>query len=353
MRLKEVVRVGYLAEKLNCRLVGDPDLIIKGISTLEDAAEDELTFVANPRYVKLVERSAAGAIIISPHLSSPSRMVRLETNEPYSAFQRAMILFFPPYMIDVDEGVHPSAVVHPSSILGKEVRVGPYAVIEEGAKVGEGSVIYPFAYIGKEVIVGEGCIIGVGAVLRRGIVLGKKVVIGDGAVIGYDGFGYASSEDGFRKIPQVGTVVLEDEVEIGANACIDRGTLGETRIARGTKIDNLVQVAHNVHIGENSAIAAQVGISGSTRIGSRVLIGGQAGLVGHIEIGDNMIIGAQAGVTKSFDIRGMISGYPARPQFQAMKVEAALQQLPQLLKRVKVLEELIKSLQEQHHTPTS
>jgi len=174
--------------------------------------------------------------------------------------------------------------------------------------------------------------------------VGNRVVIGDGTVIGFDGFGYAPSEAGFEKIPQVGAIVIEDDVEIGANSCVDRATIGTTRIGKGTKLDNLIQIAHGVHIGENTVIAAQTGISGSASIGSGVMIGGQAGFAGHIEVGDRMMVGAQAGVTKDWDIKSLISGYPARPHGEAMRIDASSNQLPELLKRVKALEEEVSKL---------
>lgn len=354
MRLPNSITTQELARLIGCQLVGKKDLILKGINTLEEAGPDELSFVANPRYTRVLSQTQAGAVIVSPDVASPPHITRLESENPYLAFQKATAVFFPPYEIPIEEGIHQTAVVHHSAKLENGVRVGAFVVIESGVCIGEESVILPFAYVGKDVTIGSKCIIGVRAVLRQRVSLGNRVVIGDGTVIGYDGFGYAPTPEGFRKIPQIGTVIIEDDVEIGANACVDRATLGETRIGKGTKIDNLVQIAHNVCIGENSAIAAQVGISGSTHIGSRVLIGGQAGLVGHIDIGDDMIIGAQAGVTKSFDIKGMISGYPARPQGQAMKVEAALQHLPQLIKRIKDLEKALAQLQQHlsHHSLT-
>lgn len=200
------------------------------------------------------------------------------------------------------------------------------------------------AYIARDAQIGDNCVIGVNVSIRHEVRIGSRVLIGDGSVIGYDGFGYVPGKSGYQQIPPVGRVVIEDDVDIGANCCIDRATIGETLICRGTKLDNLIQIAHGVRIGEDTAIAAQAGISGSTTIGSNVLMGGQAGLVGHIHIGDGMIVGAQAGVTKSFDFKGMISGYPARPQSDAKRMEASLSKLPELVKKIRDLERRIDEL---------
>jgi UDP-3-O-[3-hydroxymyristoyl] glucosamine N-acyltransferase len=221
------------------------------------------------------------------------------------------------------------------------VRIGAFVELCCGVKIGSGTVLYSGSYVGQNSIVGDNTVIGIGAIIRHEVTIGNHVVVGDGSVIGFDGFGNIPTTSGFIKIPQVGTVEICDDVEIGANCCIDRAAVGATRIGRGCRLDNLIQIAHGVQIGEHTAIAAQTGISGSTRIGSGVLMGGQSGLTGHIEIGDGMIVGAQAGVTKSFDIKGMISGYPARPQMKAMRIEAAMNKLPELLKRVRALEKKI------------
>ncbi len=331
-----------LADLLGCQLEGKGDVVIRSLAPIEEADADQLTFIANPGYRRYIPNCKAGAIIISPELDTPPHIERFVSEDPYSSFRKALELLYPPRQPDIEPGIHPKAEIDPTASIGDNVHIGPFVHVSAGAKIGDGSTLYSGSYIGQNSVIGNNCIIGVGAVIRHEVTLGKRVVIGDRAVIGFDGFGYVPSETGFLKIPQVGSVEIEDDVEIGAGTCIDRAAVGVTRIGRGTKLDNLIQIAHGVQIGENSGIAAQTGISGSTRIGSGVLMGGQAGLTGHIEIGDGMIIGAQAGVTKSFDIKGMISGYPAKPHMKEVRIEAALNKLPELLKRVKELEKKVK-----------
>ena len=339
------VAVGDLAAGLGCRLEGNAALLVAGAAPMEEATPDQITFLANPRYRKYLDQCRAGAIIISENEASPAGMVRLVSSQPYVDFCRTLEILYPACAPQPDDGIHPTAVIHPTASLGTGLRLGAGVVVAEKASLGRGTVIYPGAYVGHGVQVGEDCIIGVNAVIRHDVVLGNRVVIGDGTVIGFDGFGYAPTGRGdYRKIPQTGTVIIADDVEIGANCCLDRATVGATRIGRGSKLDNLIQVAHGVQIGEDTVIAAQTGISGSTRIGSRVMMGGQVGIAGHLEIGDGMILGAQAGVAKSFDIKGMVSGYPARPQREELRLEAAVHKLPELLKRVQQLEDRLKQL---------
>lgn len=336
------ITAGKLAERIDCPIEGDPELVITGVAPIEEAGPDELTFLANPRYRRWLSECRAGVIIVDEHEKIPERMTRILSDTPHREFRRALGILYPAVAQGVPEGIHPTAVIDPAAFLDEDVRIGTHVEVAAGARIGAGCVIFHGAYIGRDVIIGETCIIGVGSVLRHEVRLGNRVMVGDGSVIGFDGFGYVSDTDGYQKVPQVGTVEIADDVEIGAGCCIDRAAIGSTRIGRGSKLDNLIQVAHGVQIGEDTVIAAQTGISGSARIGSRVMMGGQVGLAGHIEIGDGMIIGARAGVTKSVDIKGMVSGYPARPQIEAMRIEASLTRLPELLKRVKALEERLK-----------
>ncbi len=340
-----VLSTGALGDALGCVVVGSRDLEIAGMATILEAHPDELTFIANPKYRQQLDRCKAGAIITSPAEATPEGIVRLETKSPYPAFRKALEILYEGLERDLPQGVDRTASISETASVGKDVRIGAFVTVEAGAVIGDRTVLCNGCYIGRGVFVGEDCIIGIGVTLRHEVRLGNRVVIGDQSVIGFDGFGYSPEVDGFHKIPQVGTVIIEDDVEIGASCCVDRATIGATRIGRGTKLDNLIQVAHGVQIGANTVIAAQSGISGSCTIGNGVMIGGQAGMVGHVDIGDRMLIGAKAGITKSFDIKGLISGYPARPQMEAMRIEASLNRLPELLKRVKILEEALKQLQ--------
>ncbi len=341
-----VINTGALGDALNCDVKGSRELEIDGIAPILEAEPHHLTFIANPKYRSQLEKCRAGAIITAPNEPTPSHLIRLETPHPYLTFRQALELVYPAQGLDYPERVHPFASISDSALLGIGVRIGAFVTVESGAIVGSRVVLCNGAYVGRDVIIGDDCVIGIGVTLRHEVKLGCRVIVGDGTVIGFDGFGYSPEADGFHKIPQVGTVEIDDDVEIGANCCIDRATIGATRIGKRAKLDNLIQIAHGVHVGANTVIAAQVGISGSTTIGSGVMIGGQAGTVGHIEIGNRMMIGAQAGVTKSYDIKGLISGYPARPQMEAMRIEAALGKLPELLKRVKMLEDELKKLSE-------
>jgi UDP-3-O-[3-hydroxymyristoyl] glucosamine N-acyltransferase (EC 2.3.1.-) len=243
------------------------------------------------------------------------------------------------------KGIHKTAIIAKSVKLGKGVAVGPFCVIEEGAQIGDRSVIYASCYIGYKTKIGKDCLIYPKISIRDKITIGDRVIIHGGTVIGSDGFGFATVKGLHHKIPQIGTVVIEDDVEIGANVTIDRARFDKTIIGRGTKIDNLVQIAHNVVVGENSIIVAQAGISGSTVIGNNVTLAGQAGLVGHITIGDGAIVAAQAGVTKSVPPNTMVSGYPAREHESARKVIACVQRLPELVETIRDLKKRIEELE--------
>jgi UDP-3-O-[3-hydroxymyristoyl] glucosamine N-acyltransferase len=347
------IKSGVLARRLGCRLEGNPDLILTGVATIKDATPTELTFLANPRYRKDLPASEAGAILILAEEPSPPHITRLVSTKPYVDFRQALELIYTLDISPVALGIHPQALIDETASVDRDVRIGPFAEVAAGARVGAGSTISNGAYIGRDVKIGRECNIGFNVVIRPDCEIGDRVVIGDGTVVGFDGFGYAPEEIGYSKIPQVGKVVIEDDVEIGANCCIDRATLGETRICRGCKLDNLIQIAHNVKIGEHTVIAAQTGISGSTKIGSRVMMGGQVGIVGHIEIGDRMMIGAQAGVAKSYDIGGLISGYLARPHREALMRDANVNKIPTLFERIKKLEEQLRILKESMSDNTS
>ncbi|HYL80884.1 MAG TPA: UDP-3-O-(3-hydroxymyristoyl)glucosamine N-acyltransferase, partial [Candidatus Acidoferrum sp.] len=289
------MRLAELAEQLSCRLEGDGGIEIRAVRGLEDAGPEDLSFVAQERYLPRLEASAAAAVILSTGLPPVGRPA-LRTSNPVLAFARALSLFHPP--ASPVPGIHPSTVAAPDVQVDPTASVGPLCVLGPGVTVGPGSVLEAHVYVGAGARIGRDCRIHPQVTLRDGIVLGDRVTLQSGVVIGADGFGYA--RDGHRhvKIPQVGRVVIEDDVEIGANTTIDRATLGETRIGRGTKIDNLVQIAHNVFVGEDAVIVGQAGIAGSSRIGSRVTLAAQAGIVDHVEIGEDAIVGAQAGVTK-------------------------------------------------------
>ena len=317
---------------------GDAALEIRGVGSLSEALPGEVSFLSNPRYSHQLAETKASAVLVRSDWEGPHTCALIRVEDPNRAFADIAVALSPP-ALTYAPGVHPSAVVHADAVLGDDVHIGPHCVVEAGAKVGAGSVLVASCYIGHGASVGAACRLHPHVSVRAYCSLGDRVWIHDGSVIGSDGFGYAPSKDGsWEKIPQLGIVAVGDDVEIGANVTIDRARFGATRIGKGVKIDNLVQIAHNVQIGENTVMAAQVGISGSTRIGSVVQLGGQAGLAGHLEIGDRAVVGAQAGVTKSVPPATFVSGYPAMEHKRAMLLQAHLGKLPDLRKRVQALE---------------
>lgn len=336
--LKEIARI------VGGELVGDPAISISGASGIKDAKKGDITFLANRRYAPLMEETQASAILTPLDVVFRSKPI-IRTQDPSLAFAQIAGLWHP---ADVrhPRGVHKTAVVAKSAKIGRGVALGPYVVVEDHAKIGAGTVIYAGCFVGHDTVIGEGCIFYPHVSIRERVAIGNRVFIQSGSVVGSEGFGYAQVDGKYQLIPQVGTVVIEDDVEIGANVTIDRARFDKTLIGQGTKIDNLVQIAHNVVIGKNSIIVAQAGISGSTRIGNHVTIAGQAGLVGHIEIGDNAVLMAQAGITKSVPPDTMVSGYPARPHQEAMKVYAAMQRLPEMIKTLNELKIKIRELEE-------
>jgi len=325
-----------IADLLEGELEGDSSINILGVAKIEDAGGGEISFISNPKYAKYIDTTNASAVIVSKDFPETTKSI-IRTQNAYLSFLKVLKIFHPP-METVAEGIHPSANIDKTTKMGANVRIGAYVVIDKNCRIGENVTIHPGVVIGPDVAIGNNTIIYANVVLREQVRIGNNVIIHSGTVIGSDGFGFAREGQQYHKIPQVGTVVIEDDVEIGANCTIDRATLGNTIIHKGVKLDNLIQVAHNVEIGENTVIAAQTGISGSTKIGKNVMIGGQVGFVGHIEIGDNTTIGAQSGVSKSLPPNSVYFGYPARPIMQAKREEAALRKLPDLLKKISELE---------------
>jgi UDP-3-O-[3-hydroxymyristoyl] glucosamine N-acyltransferase len=336
------MRLADLATATGCRLEGTGDIEIHGVLSLEEAGPADLTFVARPEYLARLAASRAGAVIVGEAWAPVDRPA-LRTGNPYLALARALNAVYPPAA--PAPGVHPSAVVAPGAAVSPLATVGPLCLVGPGASIGAHTVLEGQVAVGADVRIGSHCRLAPQVVLRDGVVLGDRVIIHSGAVIGADGFGYAREGARYLKIPQVGRVVIEDDVEIGANTTIDRATLGETRIGRGTKIDNLVQVAHNVQVGADTVIVAQVGISGSTRIGSRVTLAGQVGIVDHVEIGDDVIVGAQAGVTKDIPGRSVVLGSPAVPHQEMKRQLAAVARLPEMRQLLQAVEGRIAALE--------
>lgn len=344
---KEESKKSYTLTEL-CRLVGgrlegSGEVVIRGVCGIEDAGEGEITFVANVKYVGYITTTKASAIIVDPttdHGSIPA----IVTENPYLAFGIILQHFAPP-IPHIPPGIDSRALVSESARLGEGVAVGPFAVICDDVLVGDATTVGAGCFIAPQTSLGRDCYLHPNVVVRERTEIGDRVIIHSGTVVGSDGFGYAKTEDGYQKVPQTGIVVIEDDVEIGANVAIDRATMGVTRICKGSKIDNLVQIAHNVVIGKNSIIVAQVGISGSTVIGEEVTLGGQVGIIGHVKIGDRVMVGAQSGISKDIPAGESWFGYPARPIARQKRIEAFLSRYDNYVKRVAELEKRVAELE--------
>jgi UDP-3-O-[3-hydroxymyristoyl] glucosamine N-acyltransferase len=317
-------------------LVGDPGQKITGAASLEEATSGEVTFYGNPRYLAAFRKTRASAAFVPHDFKEIIVASQIRVANPTKAFEQ-VVLKFAPKPIKFAPGIHPTAIIDPGAKLGKGVSIQPYVVIECGAHIGDNTVIGAGTYIGHETTIGPDCTIYPRVTIRERTRIGARVIIHSGAVIGADGFGFESEQGQQKKVPQIGIVQIDDDVEIGANTTIDRARFGRTWIQEGAKIDNLVQIAHNVVIGKNSVIAAQVGVAGSVRIGGRVMIGGQAGIIGHIEIGDGTMIGAQSGVSKSLN-GGIWWATPTVPLADAKQQIAWVRRLGKFFDRVKEIE---------------
>jgi len=328
-------------------VVGDGDIIIHRVAPIDEATAGEITFLTNPRYAKYLDRCQASAVIVgqggAAAQAGSAPVAFLEVADPYIAFAKILQLFSSP--VALSQSRSSQSTLDPTSVLADGVTIFPYAYIGARSKVGSRSALYPGVFVGADVEIGADCVLHPNVVVRDGCRVGNRVILHAGVVIGSDGFGYAGHGDGRVKIPQIGIVVVEDDVEIGANTTVDRATLGQTVIRRGAKIDNLVQIAHNVTIGEHSVVAAQAGIAGSTKVGKHVTIAGQVGIVNHIEIGDGAVIGPQSGIPKSVPPGVILSGgIAAAPHHEWLKVMTLLPQLPKLWASVRSLERQISQL---------
>ena len=343
---------GDLAAKLGAGLEGDAAAVVSGVADLKTARAGQLSFAGRPRYLAAVAASEATAVIVPKDaaLASPKPAL-LRVADVEAAFAAACALFAPPAVV-MPRGVHPQACVSPEAKLGEGVSIGAFAVVEAGAEIGAGTTLYPQTYVGHQARLGRDCLLYPFASVRERCVLGDRVILQNGAVIGGDGFGYTVDAKGVRtKIPQTGIVVLEDDVEIGANATVDRARFGETRVGQGTKVDNLVMVAHNCVIGEHSVLCSQVGMAGTTTLGKRVICAGQAGLAGHLTVGDDAVIGAQAGVPSDLAGGQMYLGAPAVPRLEFGKSLAHVASLPKLKEKVKDLEARLAALEQSPSAP--
>jgi UDP-3-O-[3-hydroxymyristoyl] glucosamine N-acyltransferase len=330
------VKLSDLAARLECRLEGDGGIEIVRVAGIQHAEPGDLTFLANSKYEKLLPTTRASAVILRDGVSGGAAAV-LRTADPYLAFARAVGLFAPAWR--PAPGVHALAAVSGTAHLGAGVSVGPFVSIGEGATIGDRTVIFPNVTIGPEAHIGSDCVIHSNVSVRERIVIGNRVVLQNGVVVGGDGYGFVRRGDGtHEKIPQIATVVIEDDVELGANTTVDRPAVGETRIGQGTKIDNLVQIGHGVTVGRHVLLAAQVGIAGSTDVGDDVVFGGQVGVGGHLTIGRGAVAVGQAGVTNSLDPGAMVGGYPAIDTREWRRSAAVFRRLPEMKRRIEALE---------------
>ena len=334
-----------LAAELGGVVVGDASTQIRGVAGIREAQPGDITFLANARYTAHLADTRASAVICDrePRIAA---VPLLQVGNPYLAFQR-LVRIFRPETFRPPPGVHPSAVVSERATLGAEVSIGPRCVVESGARIGDRTVLMAGCYVGPQVEIGADTLFYPGVTVREECRVGARCIVHPGVVIGADGFVFAFDAGRYHKVPQVGNVVVGDDVEIGANTTIDRATTDSTRIGDGTKIDNLVQIGHNVVIGKHCIIVAQVGISGSTELEDYVVVGGQAGLVGHIRVGRGAQIGAKSGVPRSVPAGEIVTGYPAMPQSLFRRISAYMQKLPQLFQRAKALEERVAKLEQQ------
>jgi UDP-3-O-[3-hydroxymyristoyl] glucosamine N-acyltransferase len=336
--------LGELARLVIGELCGDAEFKISGVAGLEEAQTHEISFVVGPKYARKAHQSKAGALIVPPGLSGIQKP-RIVSENPYLAFAKVLTLFAPKPQPSL--GVSPEAFLGAKVKLGDGVSIHPQVYVGDGAVLGDRVNLHAGVHVGARVVIGDDTVIYPNVTVLDRCVIGQRVIIHSGTVVGSDGFGFAQDGDSYFKIPQVGIVQIDDDVEIGANCTIDRATMGKTWIQRGVKIDNLVQVAHNVVVGENSIIIAQVGISGSTKLGKNVILAGQVGIIGHLEIGDGVQVGAQSGVGKSIPAGQIVSGSPAIPHRDWLKNCQILSRLPKLRKMIMSMEKRLAALEQE------
>ncbi|AFY59823.1 UDP-3-O-(3-hydroxymyristoyl)glucosamine N-acyltransferase [Synechococcus sp. PCC 6312] len=326
-----------LAARLQAQLDPMTNLEILGVAPIDQAQESDITFLANPKYAHKLQDCQAGAILVNEDFEAPAPCPLLRVKHPYLAFAQAIELFYPPTPLPTQ--IHPTAVIGQNVRFGQDVAIGAYVVIGDNVVIGDRVTVHPHCVIYQGASLGDDTLLHSHVVIREQVKLGNQVIIQNGVVIGADGYGFVTLPNGqHHKIPQVGTVVIEDQVEIQANTTIDRATLGETRLGKGTKVDNLVQIAHNCTVGQHSLLCGQVGLAGSTQVGNHVVLAGQVGAAGHLSIGDGTMAGAKTGINNSLPAGSRVSGYPAMDHKLWLRMVAELKQLPQLIKRLRKLE---------------
>ena len=335
-----------IAELIGGEIAGDPNIVVSGVAGIQEASKGDITFLANLKYLPFLKKTKASAVIVARDIAAVDIPV-IKTDNPSLAFTR-VVSFILPRKQEHFKGVHKSAVIGKQVKLGKNVSIGAFVVIEDNCSVGDNTVIYPNCYLGRNSSLGIDTLIYSNVSIREDCFIGDRVIVHCGAVLGSDGFGFVTVDGVHHKIPQVGNVVVEDDVEIGANVTIDRARFDKTTIGEGTKIDNQVHIAHNVKIGKNCLIVAQVGISGSTTIGNNVILAGQVGVIGHLTIGDNSVVMGGAAVMKSLPAGSIVWGFPARPADEAKRVSACVQNLPRMFETLKEIKNKVEELEKKN-----
>jgi len=336
------MKLGELAERLGAELRGDAELEVTGVKGIEEAGPAEVTFVANPKYGGLARKTKAAAVLVEPEFPE-IEAATLRIKNPYLAFSRTLGIFYQPPVYAA--GIHPTAVIDPTAVIGEGAHIGAYVVIGPGVKLGDHATLLPHVVLYQGVRAGSRFFAHAHAVVREGCVLGDDVTLENGVIVGADGFGFAKNEAGhWEKIPQSGPVYLGNRVDVQANACIDRATVGETRVGDGTKIDNLVQVGHASHIGENTLLCGQVGLAGSSEVGNNVILAGQSAVAGHCKVGDGVILTAQSGISHDIPEGKMISGSPGFDNRVWLRAVTIFQRLPELMKRLDRAEKRLEAL---------
>jgi UDP-3-O-[3-hydroxymyristoyl] glucosamine N-acyltransferase len=334
--------LAVLADLVGGCVSGDPSTLVSGVAPLNVAGPDHVAFLSNPKFHSQLADCKAAAIIVHPSLQGSMETPLLLAENPYLAFAKILTFFeVPPF---VGQGIQTGAHVHPDAVVGNNVTIESGCVVCAGATVGNGTHLSPNVVVGVDAVIGDDCLLHANVTVREKSVLGNRVIIQPGAVVGGDGFGFAPDGQSYYKIPQIGHVVIEDDVEIGACSCIDRGTLGVTRIARGVKIDNLVQVAHNVQVGEDTLLVSQSGFAGSSVIGKHCIFGGQSAVAGHLKVGDNVTLAGRGGIANSVDGNQSLAGLPAMPHREWLKATMTMTHLPEMRRELKRLKKQVDEL---------
>lgn len=333
MKLKEINQI------INGKLFGNEEIVIENIASIEKAKQGDISFIADEKFFPLIETTNASCVIIS-QIPKNQKCAFIQVEHPYLAFKKLADIFYP--LDKPFQEIHSSVIYGKNCKLGKNISIAPFVFIGDEVILEDNVIIFPHTYIGNKVKIGKNTIIHSNVSIREKCIIGENVIIHNNTCIGSDGFGYTYINKSHYKIPQIGKIIIEDDVEIGSNVSIDRATLDDTIIGKGTKIDNLVQIGHNVKIGKNCIIAALVGIAGSVKIGNNVIFGGQAGVSDHIEIGDNVIAASRSGIIKNIPANTVVSGFPAREHRKALKEKAYINKLPDLIKRIEEIENKIK-----------